>query len=153
MSKETSMARAMTRRDPFSRLIELRTHFDRVFDDLESEREGTWAPAIDVVRDGDALIVRAELPGIKPEELTIEVEGDVLTVSGQHEESQEEKSSRGSYLRRERRLGAFARSIALPPGVDVTQIKAETHDGVVELTVPLPKGSRPARVQITPSAG
>jgi HSP20 family protein len=124
-----------------------------MFDELENGREGTWAPPVDVVRDGEALVVRAELPGIKPEDVKIELEGDILTVTGQHEDTQEEQSSQGAYLRRERRMGAFARSIPLPSGVDAAQITAQTHDGIVEVTVPLPKSSRPERIEITSTAG
>jgi HSP20 family protein len=147
------MARTMTRRDPFSMLSELRTHLDHMFDELQNGREGTWAPAVDVVRDGETLIVRAELPGVKPDDVKIEVEGDILTVAGRHEDTHEQRSSEGAYVQRERRLGRFARSIPLPTGVDADQIRAETHDGIVEVTVPLPKSSRPARIQITPTAG
>jgi HSP20 family protein len=66
------------------------------------------------VRHDDDLVVRVDLPGIKPEEVRIEVEDGILTVSGEHEERRSEEDDDGRYLRRERRLGAFSRSIALP---------------------------------------
>lgn len=80
-----------------------------------------------------------------------EVEDDILTVSGSHEESKEEKEK--DYLRRERRYGSFQRSMALPAGVDASAIKAKTHDGVVEVVVPLPKEPQKRTVTITPKAG
>jgi HSP20 family protein len=143
------MAGALTRWDPFGDLSELRARFDRMFDQFDG-RERVWTPAIDVVRDDGYLVVHAELPGIKPEEVKIEVEDDILTVSGEHEESKDEKDKH--YVRRERRYGSFSRSIALPPGVDPDGIKAKTHDGVVEVTIPLPKEAKKETVKITPTA-
>ena len=94
-------------------------------------------------RDNGNLVVRADVPGIKPEEVKVEVEDDILTVSGQHEERREEKDKR--FLRRERRYGWFTRSMALPAGVDPKKIKAKTRDGVVEVTIPCPNPPRRRR--------
>jgi HSP20 family protein len=143
------MAGTLTRWDPFAELSELRTRFDRMFDQFDG-RERSWTPAVDVVRDDGNLVIHAELPGIKPEEVKIEVEDDVLTVSGEHTESKEEKDK--NYVRRERRYGYFSRSMALPSGVDAKKIKAKTHDGVVEVTIPLPKEGKKESVSITPTA-
>jgi HSP20 family protein len=143
------MPAALTRWEPFAELGELRSRFDRMFSDLlDSER--TWIPAIDVVKDGNDLVVRADVPGIKPDDVKIEVENDILTVSGEHEETKEETDEQ--YLRRERRYGSFSRSMALPAGVDAKQIKAVTRDGVVEVTIPLPKEPEKQTVKITPTA-
>ena len=144
------MAETLTRWDPFAELGELRTRFDRMFDGWLDGRERAWTPAIDVVREDGHLVVRADLPGIKPEEVKIEVEDDILTVSGEHTESKEEKDS--SYVRRERRYGSFRRSMALPGGVDAKKIEAKTHDGVVEVTIPLPTEAKQEPVTITPTA-
>jgi HSP20 family protein len=143
------MAGTLTRWDPFAELSELRSRFDRLFDQLDGH-ERVWTPAIDVVRDNGNLVVHAELPGIKPEEVKIEVEDDILTVSGEHEERKDQKDQQ--YVRRERRYGSFSRSMALPPGVDAKKIKAKTHDGVVEVTIPLPKEAKKETVKITPAA-
>jgi HSP20 family protein len=143
------MAGTLTRWDPFAELSELRTRFDRMFDQFDgSERK--WTPAVDVVREDGNLVVHAELPGIKPEEVKIEVEDDILTVSAEHEERKDEKDKH--YVRRERRYGSFSRSVALPPGVDASKIKAKTRDGVVEVTIPLPKEAKKETVKITPTA-
>jgi len=144
------MPGTLTRWEPFAELGELRSRFDRMFDDFTFGRERTWTPAIDVVRDNGNLVVRADIPGIKPEEVKIEVEDDILTVSGEHEKRTEEKDKH--YVRRERRYGSFSRSIALPAGVDTKTIKAKTHDGVVEVTIPLPKEAKKETVTITPTA-
>jgi HSP20 family protein len=120
-----------------------------MFDQFDG-RERVWTPAIDVVRDDGNLVIHADLPGIKPEEVKIEVEDDILTVSGEHEERKEEKDKH--YVRRERRYGSFSRSMALPPGVDAEKIEATTHDGVVEVTIPLPTEAKKEPVKITPTA-
>jgi len=144
------MPGTLTRWDPLGEFSELRERFDRMFGDLAYNRERTWTPAIDVERENGNVIVRADIPGIKPEEVKIEVEDDILTVSGEHQDSTEEKSR--NYVRRERRYGSFARSMVLPTGVDPKQIKAATHDGVVEVTIPLPKEGKKEAVTITATA-
>ena len=144
------MPGTLTRWEPFAELGELRSRFDRMFDDFTFGRERAWTPAIDVVRENGNLVVRADIPGIKPEEVKIEVEDDILTVSGEHEEHKEEKDKH--YVRRERRYGSFSRSMTLPPGVEAKTIKAKTHDGVVEVTIPLPKEGKKETVTITPTA-
>jgi HSP20 family protein len=143
------MPGTLTRWEPFAELGELRSRLDRMFDSFDSGQRG-WTPAIDVVRSDNKLVVRADIPGIKPDEVKIEVEDDILTVSGAHEEKKEEKDKQ--YLRRERRYGSFSRSMALPPGVDAEKIKASTHDGVVEVTIPLPKEPETKKVEIKASA-
>lgn len=110
------MPSRLARWDPFGELTELRSRFDRAFEDLTDGRERDWTMAIDVERDNGNLVIHAEVPGIKPEEVKIEVQDDILTVSGKHEEDSEEEHKH--YVRRERRYGSFSRSIALPAGVD-----------------------------------
>jgi HSP20 family protein len=88
--------------------------------------------------------------GIKPEEVKIEVEDDILTISGEHKESTEKKDK--NYVRRERRYGSFSRSLALPPGVDAKKIVATPHDGVVEVTIPLPTEPKKETIAIKPTA-
>ncbi|HTR89622.1 MAG TPA: Hsp20/alpha crystallin family protein [Solirubrobacteraceae bacterium] len=144
------MPGSLTRWEPFAELGELRSRFDRMFDELTDGRQRAWTPAIDVVRDNGNLVVRADVPGIKPEEVKIVIEDDILTVSGEHEERKEEKDKH--FLRRERRYGSFSRTMALPAGVDAKKIKAKTHDGVVEVTIPLPKEAGKEKVEIKPTA-
>ena len=144
------MPGTLTRWEPFAELAELRSRFDRLFDDWPDGHERAWTPAIDVVRENDHLVLRADLPGIKPEEVKLEVEDDILTVSVEHRESKEEKDEH--YVRRERRNGSFSRSLTLPVAVDAKKIKAKTHEGVVEVTIPLPKDATKETVNITPIA-
>jgi HSP20 family protein len=144
------MAGSLTRWDPFTEFGELRSRFDRMFEDWQDGRERAWSPAIDVVREDGHLVVHADLPGVKPEEVKIEVEDDILTVSGEHQESTEQKGKH--YVRRERRYGSFRRSMPLPAGVDPKKIEAKTHDGVVEVTIPLPEATKKETVAITATA-
>lgn len=144
------MAHTMTRWQPFAEFGELRSRMDRLFADLADGGHGEWTPAIDVAKDEGKLRIRADVPGIKPEEIRIEIADDVLTISGEHEEEKETKDEH--YVRRERRYGSFSRSIALPSGIDPEQINAKSHDGVLEIDVPLPSEKKPTTVSITPEA-
>ena len=145
------MTHTITRWEPFAELAEMRSRFDRLLGDLADGHDREWMPAVDVVRDNGNLVVRAEVPGIKPEEIDIKVDDGMLTISGKHEEATEEKDK--EYVRRERRYGAFSRTMALPEGVDPKKIKATTTDGVLEIKVPLPKEAASEPVTITPTAG
>lgn len=145
------MARTITRWEPFAELAEMRTRFDRLLSDLADGEGREWTPAIDVVRDNGNLVLRANVPGIKPEEIEIKVEDDVLTISGEHEETTEETGK--TFVRRERRYGAFSRSMPLPQGVDAKKIDAKTADGVLEVTIPLPKEAAQEPVTIKAKAG
>jgi HSP20 family protein len=97
-----------------------------VFDELGGHPQGIWRAAIDVMRREDILVVRADLPGLTPDPVKIEVEDGVLTVSSEHQEARSDTDD-GRYVRRERRVGAFSRSIALPLLVDAQAIKAQTR--------------------------
>ncbi len=92
-----------------------------------------WAPAIDVVQQDGDLVVRAELPGVKLEDVDMTVHRGVLTISGKREEQSEEE--RGGYLVRERRSGSFRRSLQLPEGVDEDSIHARFENGILEVTI------------------
>jgi HSP20 family protein len=115
------MANELTEWRPFSDFAELRHRLDQAFRDLSDGAQRGWTPSVDLVRKEDELILRADIPGIKPEDVKIEVEDDVLTVSGEHKEEKEEKTEH--YMRRERRFGSFSRSMVLPQKKKV-EIKA-----------------------------
>lgn len=141
----------ITRKQPFSELADLRSRLDRVFADLGDGGEGNWNPEIDVMREKDRFRIHANVPGVKPEDIKIDVADDVLTISGSHKEEKEVKERQ--YVHRERRVGSFTRSIALPPGTDPNKIQAKAHDGVLDVIVPLPKSSARKQVSITAEAG
>jgi HSP20 family protein len=102
-----------------------------------SNRDVTsWVPKVDVVQRGNELVVRADLPGVKPEDVTVEVSDDAITISGERQDEHAEE--RGDIYRFERTYGAFLREIPLPEGAMVDQAKASFRDGVLEITVPAP---------------
>ena len=144
------MATGLTRWRPFADLEDVRGRIDRMFGEMANVGERQWNLALDVVDRDDRYVVRADLPGLKPQEVKIDVEDDVLTISAEHEESEEEKKD--DYVRRERRYGAFSRSMNLPKGVTADQIEATTKDGVVEVSIPKPKEEERKAVSITPKA-
>ena len=110
-----------------------------------------WAPAVDVVTKNGDLVVRAELPGVKQEDVDITLQNNVLTISGERKAEQEEE--RGGYYVRERRYGSFSRSFTLPEGVDESKVRARYENGVLEVTV---EGAaavqEPRRIQIEGSS-
>lgn len=144
------MATTMTRWRPFADFSDLRNRLDAVLEEVMSPEGGAWSPAIDLVDSDDALVLRVDVPGIKPEEIKIELEGDILTISGEHEEATEEKDER--YVRRERRYGSFSRAMRVPAGIDPEKIEASCHDGVLEVKVPKPAEAESKKVTIKPKA-
>lgn len=146
--KEPKIAAGMTRWEPFAELAELRDRLDRAFGEMAGGEGRTWAPRIDVAREKERIVVQAELPGIKPEEVEISIEGDVLTISGHHEQTEEKKER--DFVRRERRYGSFSRSMPLPEGLDPDQIEADYEDGVLEVSIPVPPEEKAKKVQIKP---
>lgn len=140
------MATELTEWRPFSDFVELRHRLDQAFRDLSDGAQHGWTPSVDLVRRDDSLVLRADIPGIKPDEVKIEIDDDVLTVSGEHSEESEEK--KGQYMRRERRYGSFSRSMVLPRGVKAEDIEATTENGVLEVTIPMPQAEQKQKVEI-----
>jgi HSP20 family protein len=108
-----------------------------------------WAPRADAVRADGGLVIKAELPGVKQEDIRLMVQDGVLTIEGTRQEDKEVQEGR-AYMA-ERFRGAFARSFALPDGVDTTAITASYTDGVLEVRVPLPTTAvtEPTTIPIT----
>lgn len=144
------MAGTLTRWDPFADFAQVRQRIDRMFEEMTDGEQGATRAKVDLIEKDDKLIVRADMPGIKPEDIKVEVDDDVLTIRGEHEESKKEKGE--SFLRRERTYKSFVRSLALPPKVDPKTIEATCSDGVLEVAVPVPKDTGSKPIQITPKA-
>ena len=100
-----------------------------------------WQPQIDVTTRDGQLLVHADLPGLKQEDVKVSVHDGVLSISGERQDKHEE--SRGGVYRRERSYGSFSRQIALPEGLDPESIKASFEGGVLEVTMPMPKETSP----------
>ena len=139
--KGALVAAESTSRPPFADLEDVHGPTDRLFAEMEKGGRHKWSLPVDVIERDDGYLLRADVPGFKPDQVKIEVEDDVLTVSAEHEESEEENNDH--YLRRERRYGSASRSITLPKGVTPDQVEATCKDGIVEVSVPKPKVFRP----------
>jgi HSP20 family protein len=114
-------------------------------DDLSG---AAWTPRIDVQQRDNALVVRADLPGVRKEDVQIDVTDDGLTISGRRQEERQEGSDDQGYRVVERSCGSFYRTIPLPPGANTENLTATMRDGVLEVTIPLDESARPRRVQI-----
>jgi HSP20 family protein len=106
--------------------------------DFGMTRQGStmWAPQIEVEERGNQLVVRADLPGLKKDDVKVEVNDTVMTISGERKEEREEK--REGFYHSERSYGTFARRIPLPEGVNPDEVKAAFNNGVLEITMPAP---------------
>jgi len=105
-----------------------------------------WAPALDVAETDEAVVVKAEVPGIDAKDLEVTVTGAVLTIKGEKREEKEEKDKR--HHRVERAYGAFSRSVDLPEEVDAEKIQAECKDGVLTVTMPKKPEAKGRRITI-----
>ena len=142
------------RRGFYDPVSEMNRMIDDMFGNVARRRGGRqgneateWAPAIDVVTEDGNLVIRAELPGVKQEDVDITLHNNVLTISGERKAEQEEE--RGGYYVRERRYGSFSRSLTIPEGVDESKIHARYENGVLEVTVEgAAEVQEPRRIQI-----
>jgi HSP20 family protein len=135
--------------DPFALLRRMTAEFDRAFDDpffpsfrspvfhgFTAPEGGAWLPRVDVFEKDNRLVTRVDLPGIKKEEVKVEVGDGYLTLSGERKLEKEEKKD--NVYRTEREYGSFHRAVPLPKGVKLEEVKATFADGVLEVSVPLP---------------
>jgi HSP20 family protein len=111
------------------------------------ERQG-FAPAVDIYEDDDAITVKAEVPGVRPEDVRIDVENNVLTISGERKLEREEK--REGYHRIESSYGSFSRSFALPESVDPNKVDAEIDQGILNVRIEKKAEIAPKRIQVKP---
>src|SRR5579863_3430350 len=145
---------ALNRWEPAAELNTIQTEMNRLFNSLfdTPTRPATvgstrrWIPAMDLVEDGDHYVLRADLPGLSEQDVNIELESDVLTISG--ERKAERTDEKGGYRRVERSYGSFSRSLKLPDGIDGDAVQASFDKGVLEVTIPKPEQHRPRKVAI-----
>jgi HSP20 family protein len=139
------------RYDPFWGIDSFRQDMDRLFDSFfgswPSEEYATiWAPALDIEETKDSLIVRAEIPGMKKEDIKIQTVAGSLTISGERKHEVEEKERH--FHRVERSYGKFHRMIALPVDVESDKAKASYKDGVLEITFPKSEKAKAREIEI-----
>lgn len=144
---------ALTRWSPTGQLATLESDMARLMNSFfgaspwgPGNGERTWLPPVDITEKDDALVLDFDIPGLKEDEIQVELDDNVLTVSGQREREHEVKED--EYYRYERRFGAFSRSVALPAGVKDKDIQATYENGVLEIRVPKPEEYKPKRIQI-----
>jgi HSP20 family protein len=131
-------------------LSQMRRQLDRLFEDFFTNggvaAARAWAPELDVAETPEAIVVKAELPGIDPKEVEISVSGETLSIRGEKKEEKEEKGK--TWHRVERSYGSFLRSIDLPAPVDAERISAEAKDGVLTVTLPKTEKARARRIEV-----
>jgi HSP20 family protein len=155
MFEKKSLAR---RQEPFNVLRQMTAELDRMFDEpwtlfplrLRGELAQLdalqWAPKVDVVTKDGKLVTRVDLPGMKKEDVLVEVQDGMLTLSG--ERKKETKEDKDNVYREEREYGSFCRTVPLPKGVNAEDVKAAFANGVLEVTIPLPATAEPAAKKI-----
>ncbi len=121
---------------PFFRLMWRRTPGDDM----------AWVPAVEMYEKDNNFVIKAELPGVKKEDVDISVTGDTLTIKGERKSSKEVKKE--DYHRCESRYGSFTRSIMLPASVDADKVEASYENGILEIQVPKAKEAMPTKVEI-----
>lgn len=132
------------REEPFNLLRQMTNEFDRMFEEpwgffrvpVATLENANWAPKVDIVTKDNKLVTRIDLPGMKKEDVNVEVAEGVLTLSG--ERKKEFKEEKDNYFREEREYGSFCRRVPLPKNVKPEDVKATFTNGVLEVTVPLP---------------
>jgi HSP20 family protein len=146
----TTLGTTPRRRDPFDLLTQMQGEFDRfwgsgwpVFRPLQHpvELSDTWTPRADIFAHNGTIVVKAELPGVKKEDIEVAIEEGDLVIRG--ERKAEEKVEEKDYFRLERAYGSFYRRLPLPEGVTPEQITATFTEGVLEVTVPKPIATEP----------
>ncbi len=141
--------------DPFRDLVNLQERINRIFsetaksvsrggeEDLESS---VWVPAVDIRETDEGYILKVDLPGMKKEDIQVDISDNTLTIKGERKIESEAKKE--DYVRIERIYGAFSRSFALPPNVDASKIKAKYENGVLELVLPKKEEAKPKKINI-----
>jgi HSP20 family protein len=145
------MRATFTQFQPFRGVNTLQDQINRLFNetsDRSSEEANltAWAPAVDIFETEQNLVVKADLPDIKPEELDIRVENNILTIRG--ERKFEKKVNESDYLRVERSYGAFSRSFSLANTVNTEAIQAEYKNGVLTLSIPKREEAKPKQIKV-----
>lgn len=148
---------SIIRWEPFRDLVSTHDHFNqlfngtfaRAFGDQQEVSRRAWIPPVDIYETGDSLVLKAELPGINPDDVEIRVEGGTLYLKG---ERKFEKDAKEENLHRvERPYGKFSRSFLLPSSIDSDRVKAEYQHGVLTLTMPKREEAKPRSIKIAVS--
>jgi HSP20 family protein len=144
---------AIERWHPFTELMSLRQAMDRLFEDsfvrpsrVLSTLGEAGTPTLDIYQTPNEVVVKATLPGLKTEDVSIDVTGETLTIKGESKAQQEIKKE--DYLYQERRYGTFSRSVVLPSGLKTDKTEATMEDGVLTLTIPKAEEVKPKKISV-----
>jgi HSP20 family protein len=146
---------ALVRWEPVRELTSIQNEMNRLFNtffDTPTPGNGganalrRWIPAMDLVETDEHFVLKADLPGLTEADVNLEVEDNVLTVSGERKAEHEDK--REGYMRVERSFGSFRRSLTLPEGIDPEAVQASFDNGVLEVRIPKPEERKPRKVAI-----
>ena len=140
--------------DPFRDLATVQERMNRLFEDFLGRGAGheegfapsAWSPAVDIYETDDAVVVKAELPGVTRDQVDVEVKDGVLTLRGERKAEQEVRGE--NYHRMERAYGAFMRSFSLPRGVDDEKINPKLKDGILEISLPKKAEVKPKQIKV-----
>ena len=147
------MATLVRFREPFRELASLQNEMARLMTGFGGGNGGTnqaWAPPVDVWETDSELVYAFDLPGIPEDKISVELEDNALTVTGERERSEEVSDER--FYRYERRFGSFMRTISLPEGTTEDKVNADYRNGVLEIHVAKPEQPKPRRIQVGSSS-
>jgi len=145
---------SITRWDPFRDLLSLQEKMNRLFEDSMSRTKkpdegvfsSSWTPTVDVFETDAEVIMKAELPGMSREDISVEVKDNILTLRGERKFEKDVKEE--NYHRIERAYGKFQRSFSLPFEVEREKIEAHYKDGVLEVILPKSEGVKPKQIEV-----
>jgi HSP20 family protein len=140
--------------NPFQELEQMHTRLASLFETGQANgRHGRalpslplWAPVVDITEDDGAYLLKAELPGVRKEDVHVTVENGVLTIAGERRQEQEEKTRK--FHRVERSYGSFTRSFDLPENIDAEKIEARFRDGLLAVAIAKSPGARPRQIEV-----
>ena len=144
----------LVRWNPMRDMFSVRNRMNRLMDDFfmpspyfrRDNTFGDWNPSVDIYDEADRIVLKAELPGVEKDNITIDVKDKVLTLRGERTVDNEVKED--NYYRRERSFGKFERRFSLPTDVDIDEIKAEYKDGLLRVDIPKPAEVKPKQITV-----
>ncbi|MGD2269538.1 MAG: Hsp20/alpha crystallin family protein [Desulfobacterales bacterium] len=145
---------ALVKWDPFRNVATLQDRINRLFEDAfprPRDQEDdlslcAWRPAVDIYETENGLVLKAELPGIKKEDVSVEIKDNILTLKG--DRTADKEISEDNYFRRERCFGSFQRSFNLEHNVQPDKIKAKFKNGILEVEIPKPEQEKPKKITV-----
>ena len=139
--------------NPMRDMLNANGRADRFFNDffypsrgMHLSRDWDWAPRVDIFEKEDAIVLKAELPGVEKDNIVVDVKDGVLTLKG--ERSSDSEANEKTYFRRERTFGSFERRFNLPDNVDPEKITADYKDGILEVGIPKPEEIIPKQITV-----